>query len=79
MGLTVTAEGVENRDQMSRLSEAGCNELQGYLFTPPCPRRRCWPLSPGGRARATWRKGSLPTCPLHGAGARQHDRNNRGG
>jgi EAL domain-containing protein (putative c-di-GMP-specific phosphodiesterase class I) len=37
MGLTVTAEGVENRDQMSRLSEAGCNELQGYLFTPALP------------------------------------------
>jgi diguanylate cyclase (GGDEF)-like protein len=79
MGLTVTAEGVENRDQMSRLSEAGCNELQGYLFTPPCPRRRCWPLSPGGRARATWRRAACRLARCTGAGARQHDRNNRGG
>jgi len=37
MGLTVTAEGVENPDQMNRLSEAGCNELQGYLFAHALP------------------------------------------
>jgi diguanylate cyclase (GGDEF)-like protein len=37
MGLTVTAEGVENRDQMHRLSEAGCHELQGYLFARALP------------------------------------------
>lgn len=37
MGLTVTAEGVENREQMDRLSEAGCNELQGYFFTHALP------------------------------------------
>ncbi|WP_077147739.1 bifunctional diguanylate cyclase/phosphodiesterase [Sphingopyxis sp. KK2] len=37
IGLTVTAEGVENRDQMRLLSDAGCNELQGYLFARPMP------------------------------------------
>ncbi|WP_146037219.1 putative bifunctional diguanylate cyclase/phosphodiesterase [Novosphingobium guangzhouense] len=37
MGLTVTAEGVENREQMDRLSDAGCNELQGYFFTRALP------------------------------------------
>ncbi|MFP1646301.1 putative bifunctional diguanylate cyclase/phosphodiesterase [Pontitalea aquivivens] len=37
MGLTVTAEGVENSDQMVLLSEAGCNELQGFLFSRALP------------------------------------------
>jgi EAL domain-containing protein (putative c-di-GMP-specific phosphodiesterase class I) len=37
MGLTVTAEGVESRAQMKLLSAAGCNELQGYLFSVPMP------------------------------------------
>lgn len=33
MGLTVTAEGVETSGQMAALAEAGCNQLQGYLFS----------------------------------------------
>ena len=37
MGLTVTAEGVETNGQMSALAEAGCNQLQGYLFSQAVP------------------------------------------
>ncbi|WP_158784775.1 EAL domain-containing protein [Pantoea sp. BAV 3049] len=37
MGLTVTAEGVETSSQMSALAEAGCNQLQGYLFSQAVP------------------------------------------
>lgn len=37
MGLTVTAEGVETRGQMAALAEAGCNQLQGYLFSQAVP------------------------------------------
>ncbi|MDO9363273.1 MAG: EAL domain-containing protein [Sphingopyxis sp.] len=37
MGLIVTAEGVESFDQMRLLLDAGCNELQGYLFSRPVP------------------------------------------
>lgn len=33
MGLSVAAEGVETADQMEFLSEIGCNEFQGYLFS----------------------------------------------
>ncbi|WP_380177512.1 EAL domain-containing protein [Kalamiella sp. sgz302252] len=33
MGLTVTAEGVETSGQMAALAEAGCNQLQGFLFS----------------------------------------------
>lgn len=33
MNLSVTAEGVETREQGSLLQAIGCNELQGYLFS----------------------------------------------
>lgn len=35
LGLTVTAEGVENEAQLERLIELGCNFAQGYLFSRP--------------------------------------------
>ncbi len=37
MGLTVTAEGVETGDQQRFLKLAGCNQMQGYLFSRPVP------------------------------------------
>lgn len=37
MGLTVTAEGVETQGQMNALAEAGCNQLQGFLFSQAVP------------------------------------------
>jgi EAL domain-containing protein (putative c-di-GMP-specific phosphodiesterase class I) len=35
LGLTVTAEGIENTDQQRFLQALGCHELQGYLFSQP--------------------------------------------
>ncbi|WP_371381359.1 EAL domain-containing protein [Sporomusa aerivorans] len=35
LGLTIVAEGVENREQLSILTEAGCDRIQGYLFSKP--------------------------------------------
>ena len=35
--LKVTAEGVENEAQLSMLRRLGCEEGQGYLFSPPLP------------------------------------------
>lgn len=37
MGLMVTAEGVETEVQMNALADAGCNQLQGYLFSQAVP------------------------------------------
>ena len=37
MGLSVTAEGVETREQQAFLEAAGCNELQGFLFSAAVP------------------------------------------
>lgn len=37
MGLTVNAEGVETAQQRDFLREAGCDELQGFLFSKAVP------------------------------------------
>ena len=35
LGMSVTAEGVENLEQMDFLKEAGCQEMQGFYFSKP--------------------------------------------
>ena len=35
LGMSTTAEGVETEEQLAILTEAGCTELQGYLFSKP--------------------------------------------
>jgi diguanylate cyclase (GGDEF)-like protein len=36
-GITTTAEGVETEDQRKCLSQEGCTEVQGYLYSKPLP------------------------------------------
>jgi EAL domain-containing protein (putative c-di-GMP-specific phosphodiesterase class I) len=37
LGIRTTAEGVESVDQLERLADEGCNEVQGFLFSAPQP------------------------------------------
>ena len=40
LGIPTLAEGVETKKQLAWLREAGCTEMQGYLFSRPVPATR---------------------------------------
>ncbi|KDN85324.1 EAL domain-containing protein [Kitasatospora cheerisanensis] len=40
LGLTVTAEGIENAAQAERLRQTGCDTAQGWYFARPGPPDR---------------------------------------
>jgi diguanylate cyclase (GGDEF)-like protein len=50
LGLTVTAEGIENTDQQRFLQALGCHELQGYLFSQPVDAEELTALIEQGRS-----------------------------
>jgi diguanylate cyclase (GGDEF)-like protein len=35
LGMSTTAEGVETQEQLDAVRAQGCNEMQGFLFSPP--------------------------------------------
>jgi len=37
LGVATVAEGVETREQLTRLREEGCTQMQGFLFSRPAP------------------------------------------
>ena len=37
LGMSMTAEGVETEEQLNAVRDQGCNEVQGFLFSPPMP------------------------------------------
>ncbi len=61
LGMSTTAEGVESLAQVGKLREAGCSQIQGYVFSPPRPAaeipallaRRLEGYEPGGMAAPT--------------------------
>jgi diguanylate cyclase (GGDEF)-like protein/PAS domain S-box-containing protein len=50
LGLAVMAEGVETEAQAAFLLEAGCRDIQGYLFSRPLPAGKLAALLRGCRA-----------------------------
>jgi len=55
LGVTTVAEGVETVSQLQQLKEYGCDEIQGYLFSPPLPS------SDMRQYLKTWRPNNLAT------------------
>jgi diguanylate cyclase (GGDEF)-like protein len=49
MGMTATAEGVETREQLDRITSEGCTEMQGFLFSKPLPAQEIERLFLSGR------------------------------
>jgi diguanylate cyclase (GGDEF)-like protein len=39
LGMKATAEGVETREQLDKITSEGCTEVQGFLFSHPLPAR----------------------------------------
>ena len=37
LGVATVAEGVETREQLARLREEGCTQMQGFLFSRQAP------------------------------------------
>ena len=40
LGMSTIAEGVETPAVWAKLSELGCDEIQGYVLTPPLPAEK---------------------------------------
>jgi predicted signal transduction protein with EAL and GGDEF domain len=51
-GMTTTAEGVETQEQLDKMREEGCSEVQGYFFSRPVPAGQIAELLAGFEEKA---------------------------
>ncbi|MBL8306198.1 MAG: EAL domain-containing protein [Rubrivivax sp.] len=59
LGMRTVCEGVETQQQLAAVGQAGCDEVQGYLVSPPRP------LAEFVRLRGGWRSQSPLRVALH--------------
>ena len=60
LGMAMTAEGVETEEQLNAVREQGCNEVQGFLFSPPMPPAAVQVLLEATGGRGFWPIRGLP-------------------
>ncbi|MEO5806133.1 PAS-domain containing protein [Devosia sp.] len=53
LGMSTTAEGIETEEQLAAIREEGCDEAQGFLFSPPLPASSVNALFGNGGALTT--------------------------
>jgi len=63
LGLRVVAQGVESEAQVALLRTLGCDEVQGFLWSPPLAAKECERLLAGG---------ALPVSTLRRGGSGKH-------
>ena len=51
-GMTTTAEGVETQEQLDKMREEGCSEVQGYFYSKPVPASQITELLTGFEEKA---------------------------
>jgi predicted signal transduction protein with EAL and GGDEF domain len=74
LGLRVVALGVETEAQVALLRSLGCDEVQGYLWSPPVPPERCERLL----AEGVLPTASFPPRTRRGRSGRARPRRGRG-
>ena len=63
LGASITAEGVETDEQLARVRQEGCREVQGYFFSKPLSSTEALDFLSRQARAAAWRAGceSLPS------------------
>lgn len=52
LGISTTAEGVENEDEVAMINHLGCRKIQGYYFGRPMPANEAMALFPDSQQSA---------------------------